>query len=154
MAPTNILRADNARPKRGPAPSRSGRSTLEKRDIVIRAGRVVLRARLLETPTAALIWQQLPLYSTAETWGRSVHFKTEVEAGREPDTRAQVQPGDIAFWLEQDRIIIAFGRMPLSKADELVMPSPVNVWATALDDVAALARVQPGERVSVLHADS
>jgi uncharacterized protein len=43
---------------------------------------------------------------------------------------------------------------PLSKAGEIRMPSPVNVWARALDDVTALTIVRAGERVSVLHADS
>ncbi len=152
MAPTNILRGDNTRPKA--APRRRVRATGEKREIIIRAGKTVIRARLRDTPTADRIWQQLPFYSTAETWGGSVHFETCVETGREVGARRSVKPGDIAYWVEDDRIIIGYGMTPLSKIGEIRMPSPVNIWADALDDVAVLAAVRPGERVAVLHADS
>lgn len=153
MAPTNLLRGDNARPK-----SVGGRRAIHpdgKRDIVIRVGRVVLRARLNQTLTADRIWQQLPIYGTAELWGTgAVHFETHVETGRETAARRNVSPGDIAYWVEGDRIIIGFAMTPLSRDGEIRMPSPVNIWARTHDDVAALAAVRPGERVSVLHADS
>jgi uncharacterized protein len=152
LAPTNILRGDNARPKG--VPRGRARAAGEPREVVIRAGKAVIRARLRNTPTADRIWQQLPIYSTAETWGGSVHFETHVETGREPGARRNVKPGDIAYWVEDDRIIIGFAMTPLSKIGEIRMPSPVNIWADALDDVAGLAAVRPGERVSVLHADS
>jgi uncharacterized protein len=152
LAPTNILRADNVRPKTaaGPRQPRTG----ELREIIIRVGKAVIRARLKDTPTADRIWQQLPIYSTAETWGGAVHFETHVETGRERGARQSVKPGDVAYWVEDDRIIIGFAMTPLSKIGEIRMPSPVNVWAHALDDVSILAVVVPGERVSVLHADS
>jgi uncharacterized protein len=105
--------------------------------------------------TADRIWQQLPIYATAEMWGTgALHFETTVETGREPDARQNVQAGEIGYWVEDDRIIIGFAMTPLSKAGEIRMPSPVNIWAQALDDVAVLAQVQPGARISVLHADS
>lgn len=121
---------------------------------MIRAGRVVIRARLAETPTADRIWQQLPIYSSAEIWGGSLHFETHVETGRERGAKVAVKPGDIGYWIERDRIIIGYGATPTSKPGQIRMPSPVNVFAHALDDVSQLALVQPGERVAVLHADS
>jgi hypothetical protein len=152
MAPTNILRGDNARkPKRA---EEKPRNDSTRREIVIRAGRVALRARLLDTPTADRIWQQLPIYSSAEPWGESIHFETTVETGREMGARRNVKAGEIAFWVEDDRIIIGYGMTPLSKRGEIRLPSPANVFAIALDDVQALAGVRPGERVAVLHADS
>ncbi|MBV1694780.1 MAG: hypothetical protein KGP27_10010 [Hyphomicrobiales bacterium] len=130
------------------------RSRTPKREVVIRAGRVVIRARLAETPTADRIWQQLPIYSSAEIWGGSLHFETHVETGRERGAKVAVKPGDIGYWIERDRIIIGYGATPTSKPGQIRMPSPVNVFAHALDDVSQLALVQPGERVAVLHADS
>lgn len=151
MAPTNILRADNTRPQRGG--KRAGAP--ERRQIILRIGRIVLRARLRDTETADRIWQQLPIYGTAEVWGSgAVHFETHVETGREPGARRNVRPGDIAYWVEDDRIIIGHSLTPISREGEIRMPSPVNVWAVALDDVALLSSVRPGERVTVLHADS
>jgi uncharacterized protein len=152
MAPTNILRGDNAR-KPGRA-AQKPRGVTTRREIVIRAGRATLRARLLDTPTADRIWQQLPIYSSAEPWGESIHFETPVESGREADARQNVKAGEIAFWVEDDRVIIGYGMTPLSKRGEIRLPSPANIWAVALDDVKALAVVGPGERVAILHADS
>lgn len=149
--PTNILRADNKKPAAGRKPVRRAGAA---REIVIRAGKVVIRARLLDTPTADRVWNQIPIYSAAEPWGQSIHFETTIETGREATAKQNVKAGDIVYWVEDDRVIIGWGMTPISKAGEIRMPSPVNVFARALDDVAALAAVRPGERVSVLQADS
>ncbi len=122
--------------------------------VLIRAGNVAIRARLLATPTADRIWSALPVYTTAETWGAALHFETHIETGRETRARALVKAGEIAFWSEDDRIIIGFGLTPLSRPGEIRLPVPCNIWATALDDVSALSAVNPGERVAVLVGES
>lgn len=150
--PTNLLRKANTPRPEGKQPTRRKPGTA--REIIIRAGTVVVRARLLETPTSDRIWATLPLYSTAETWGGLVHFETHAETGREPGAVRRVKPGQIAYWAEEDRVVIGFAETPLSKAGEIYLPAPSNIWAVALDDVSVLARVVPGERVAVLQADS
>lgn len=151
MSPTNILRKASAKPA-SREQRRSGPRV--RRDILIRAGAVTLRARLLDTPAADRIWQTLPIYSTAEPWGALVHFETHVETGREAEAVWTVKPGEIAFWADEDRIVIGFGPTPMSRSGEIRLPSPCNVCAIALDDVSVLAGVRPGERVAVLEADS
>ena len=151
--PTNMLRKISSRQPAGEA-ARPRPRRLEKREVLIRAGKVVIRARLLDTPTADRVWATLPIYSTAETWGASIHFETRVETGRETGARWSVVPGDIAFWVEDDRIVIGFGPTPISRPGEIRLPAPCNVWAKALDDVTALAAVRPGEQASVLVAES
>ena len=125
-----------------------------RREIFIHAGRVVVRARLLDTPTAGRIWQTLPIYSTAETWGEAVHFETHAETGREASAKSTVTSGEIAFWAERDRVMIAFGRTPLSKPGEIRLPAPCNIWALALDDVGQLRAVRPGQQIAILEAAS
>jgi hypothetical protein len=149
--PTNLLRKSNT-PRPDPPPKRASKSAA--RQILIRAGSVVIRARLLNTPTAERIWQTLPLYSTAETWGQLIHFETHAESGREPKPVRRVKPGQIAYWAEEDRIVIGFGETPLSKPGEIFLPAPASLWAEALDDVTKLKSVRPGERVAVLQSDS
>lgn len=117
---------------------------------MITAGRVQLRAELLDTPTARRIAAALPLYSTAETWGDCVHFEVPIETGRERAARINASPGDIGYWSEHDRVIIAFGPTPISKRGEIRLPSPCNIWARAIDDPALLKAVRPGEKVSVM----
>ncbi len=140
--PTNFLRSlarAIAKPAKAPP----------VRDIVIRAGTSTIRARLLETQTANLIFAALPLFSTAETWGQSIHFEVPVEAGRERGARAVVAVGEIAFWCEDDRIVIGFGPTPLSRGPEIRLARPCNIWALALDPVTPLKSVTPGEKVSI-----
>lgn len=122
------------------------------RRILIKAGRVILRAELLSTPTADRLWAALPLHCTAETWGESLHFETPVGTGRERGARLNCAAGDICYWCEDDRVIIAYGPTPISRRHEIRLPSPCNVWAKALDDVRVLKTVRPGEKVSVTAA--
>ena len=153
VSPTNTVRPSTAalspqqRESRRKGPS-------ARREILIRVGPIALRARLCDTPTADLIWQALPIYSTAETWGGSIHFETPIETGRESGATATVTRGDIMFWVEEDCVVIAFGPTPISRPGEMRLPAPCNVWAVALDDVTALAAVQSGARAAILEADS
>lgn len=142
--PTNLLRKTSP-----PARSASGQKRDGPRRILIKAGRIVIRAELLPTPTADRIWAALPLHSTAETWGAAIHFETPLETGRERGARTLARAGEICFWIEQDRVLIAFGPTPISRPGEIRLPSPCNVWANALGDVTLLNRVAPGEKVSV-----
>jgi hypothetical protein len=149
--PTNLLRK-KAPPARAANADQPGKGKEAPRRILIKAGRVAIRAELTATPTADRIWAALPLYSTAETWGAAIHFETPVETGRERGARILAKAGDICFWVEEDRVLIAFGPTPISRPGEMRLPSPCNVWANALDDVTPLNRVAPGEKVSVTAA--
>ena len=145
--PTNILRkqADAARPARRAAASGVRRALLT-------VGTVSIRIELSPTDTADRVWAALPLYSTAETWGGSVHFETLVETGRDRTARINATPGEIYFWIDEDRIIVPFGPTPISRPTECRLPSPCNVWAIALDDVATLKAVLPGQKVALVAA--
>lgn len=145
--PTNLLRA-KSKPRASTSPPAGG-----TRRVRIVAGRVAIRAELLDTPTADRIWAALPLFSTAETWGESIHFETPVESGRDRSARTLAVVGDIHFWTEDDRIMVPFGPTPISKSGEIRLPQPCNIWARAIDDVRALKDVRPGEKVSVSAMD-
>ena len=123
------------------------------REIVIRAGNVAIRARLLETPTAERIWQALPIYASAQMWGHEVYFEAPVSTDAEPDAREVVSAGEIAFWPDGDAIAIGFGPTPVSRKGEIRLASPCNIWAMALDDVSQLKSVHAGEDVVVVEAN-
>ena len=124
------------------------------RKIVIRAGSVAIRARLLDTPPAARIWAALPIASAARTWGGEVYFEAPVSSEAEPDARVIVKAGDIVFWPDGDAISIGFGPTPLSRTrGEIRLAGPCNVWAEALDGVRQLKSVHPGAIVSVSEAE-
>src|SRR5262245_28285892 len=112
-------------------------------------GTLRLDAELSDTPTARAIAAALPLSSSVMTWGEEVYFEVPVKVAREKDARAGVTPGEVAYWPEGHCIALGFGRTPISRGDETRLASPCNVFAKALGDVKALARVRGGARVEV-----
>jgi len=122
------------------------------RQLKITVGEVVIRVELLDTPTADALYEAAPFEGRASTWGEEVYFTTPLSLPREPDARAVVEPGELAFWPEGDAIAIGFGRTPISQAGECRLASPCNIWGRALDDVKALEAVPGGAAVKVERA--
>jgi hypothetical protein len=116
-------------------------------------GALALEAELLDTPTARALAAALPLTGSALTWGEEVYFEVPVKLKREADARAVVSPGEIAYWPEGHCIALGFGRTPISQGEETRLAAPCNVFARALSDVKALARVKAGARVEVTALD-
>jgi len=116
-------------------------------------GTLTLDADLLDTPTARAVAAALPFTASAMTWGEEVYFEIPVRVGREGDARAVVIPGEVAYWPDGHCIALGFGRTPISQGDETRLASPCNVFARALGDVKALAKVKAGTRIKVSAID-
>ena len=141
--PTNLIRRKlDSRA----APVAGSRAATTERIALLKAGCVNLRLRLLQTRTADLIWSALPLHSIVETWGDSIHFDTPLKTGRERGAKLNVAPGDVCFWTEDERVVLAWGPTPISRPNEVRLMRPCNIWAQVIDDPTALAVVTPGEK--------
>ena len=116
-------------------------------------GTLTLDAELLDTPTARAVAAALPISSSALTWGEEVYFEIPVKATVEKEARAVVTPGEVAYWPSGHAIALCFGRTPISRGDETRLASPCNIFANAIGNVKALAKVKAGAKVNVTLID-
>ena len=117
-------------------------------------GKLVLEAELLDTEllnakTAQTIWAALPFEARADTWGEEVYFPTPVAVPEEANAKTVMQAGEVAFWPPGNAIAIGYGRIPVSKGNEIRLASPCKVWGQALGDGKQLSAVQAGSAVMV-----
>lgn len=144
--PTNVLR--NRQP-RSSDKTRAPETAPASRFAVLVAGDNRIRLALADTPTAEAIWRALPLYSAVEPWGACIHFELPVQAGRDRTSRLNARKQEIYYWSEDDRVVVPWGATPISGTGEIRLMRPCNVWALALDDVACLAALTPGQKIGI-----
>ena len=117
--------------------------------ISISVGHVSVAAEMLDTPTAAKILQALPFESTANVWGDEIYFDIPLNLAPEPEARADVAVGDLAYWPAGPAFCIFFGPTPVSTSDQPRAYSPVNVFGRVIGDATRFKGVANGATVKV-----
>jgi hypothetical protein len=118
--------------------------------IKISAGNKIFHAELYDTPTGLAISNALPFESTANTWGDEIYFEVPAQAALEPEARARVEVGDLAYWPSMPAFCIFFGPTPVSHDGTPVAASKVNVFGRLEEvDVEALRGVRDGDVIVV-----
>ncbi|MGW2375549.1 cyclophilin-like fold protein [Kitasatospora sp. NPDC001683] len=109
-------------------------------------------ATLATTPTTEALWAELPISSTANTWGEEVYFGTPVSVPREDGAQQVVEPGTVAFWTDGDSLALPYGPTPVSRDGECRLASPCNVLGALDGDARVLSTVRPGDPIRVERA--
>ncbi|MFD7906274.1 cyclophilin-like fold protein [Kitasatospora sp. NPDC059747] len=109
-------------------------------------------ATLRATPTAEALWAELPIGSSASTWGEEVYFGTPVSVLREDDAEQVVEPGTVAFWTDGDSLALPYGPTPISRGDECRLASACNILGALDGDAQVLRTVRPGDPIRVERA--
>ncbi len=121
--------------------------------IKISVENVSVEAELLDTPTAKKILESLPLESSVNVWGDEIYFDVPVSLEPEPDARAEVDVGDLAYWPAGPAFCIFFGPTPVSVGDEPRAYSPVNVFGKVVGDPQSFKSISGNAPIRVTRVD-
>ncbi len=117
--------------------------------IRIRTESVTIEGELNDGPTAKAIAAALPIEGDANRWGEEIYFVIPVRAELEPDARADVEVGELAYWPSGDALCIFFGPTPASSGPQPRAASAVNILGRVDGDATVLTQVRQGEKVVV-----
>jgi hypothetical protein len=117
--------------------------------ITISIDDICVDAELGTSATAAKILEALPLEGIANTWGNEIYFTIPITLQQEPDARAEVDIGEIAFWPMGKAFCIFFGPTPVSRDEKPRAYSPVNVFGRLIGDATVLKGIANGARIRV-----
>ena len=117
--------------------------------IKITSGNVKAIADLSNTPTAKVIYNALPIESSANRWGDEIYFVIPLKLKPEPGAKDIVEIGGVAYWPEGACFCIFFGRTPASKGDEIRAASKVNVFGKIKGNAKAFNKVKNGDFIII-----
>lgn len=117
--------------------------------ITISSGEIILKAELLDTPTARAIEKALPFEGRVNVWGEEIYFPIPVALEQEPEAREEVEVGELGYWPVGKAFCIFFGPTPVSTGEKPHADSPVNVFGKLLDDPGPLKNLQSGDIIHV-----
>lgn len=98
--------------------------------------------------TAQAIWDALPIEAEVATWGDEIYFSIPVVL-KEENAVSIVEEGELGYWPEGKCFCIFFGPTPLSKGEEIVPASPVNIFGKVMGDAGVFKKVSSGAKIKV-----
>ena len=117
--------------------------------ILIQAGDITIEGVLDDTPTAAAVWEKLPLTGKANTWGDEIYFAIPVKEALEPTAKEVVEKGDLGYWPPGRAFCIFFGPTPASTGAEIRPASAVNIIGRVEGDPTIFKKVKEGTRIQI-----
>lgn len=117
--------------------------------ILIKAEEIEITATLNDSMTAEKIYEALPIEGIVNTWGDEIYFNIPIELSQEPDSRAEVEVGELGYWPVGSAFCIFFGPTPVSKDEKPRAASPVNIFGNVDGDAKILKKVPGGALVKV-----
>lgn len=119
------------------------------RQCVVKIKEIVFIIDLKNTKTADIVWQNLPLRSTLNTWGQELYFFVNFTCQLENDAKEVINPGEIVFWPKGKCIAIGFGKTPASIKNEIRLADKCNVWGVTNFNLKTLQNISSGEEILI-----
>lgn len=120
--------------------------------ILISVEDLSISAELYDTPTAKQILEILPLEGKVNVWGEEIYFEIPLETDLEPEARADVEVGTLAYWPSGPAFCIFFGPTPVSADEKPRAYSPVNIIGHILSDSSRLKTISNGSIIRITRA--
>jgi hypothetical protein len=117
--------------------------------IKIQVGSLSMEGELNDTPTAMKVAESLPFDRPFNTWGDEIYFPIPVEAELDDTATEVVDMGDLGYWPSGNAFCIFFGPTPMSRGDEIVPASAVNIIGKVTGDPTLFKSVMDEARIHV-----
>jgi len=124
-------------------------NAMDKIEITIRMKGIVLKAELFNTETAKAIANLLPIEIMPEEWGDEFYFEIPVEMPLDETATVKVKIGDIGYWPPGNAIAIFFGPTPISRGEEPVPASDVNLIGRIIGDAGVLRKAKGSGKIRI-----
>ena len=106
-------------------------------------------ARLNNSTTANLFWNELPVKGIVNLWGDEIYFSTGLQSDLESGASDVVSSGDIAYWPPGTAFCIFYGLTPASLGEEIRAASKVNIIGKITGDEEVFKAVPNGTLITI-----
>lgn len=120
--------------------------------VKISIGGVLLDAELFDTACAREIAASLPIESVPSEWGDEFYFEIPVKMPLDETATTEVKVGDIGYWPPGRALAIFFGKTPISRGEDPVPASEVNLVGKIIGDATALKKAKRAGKIKIERA--
>ena len=118
-------------------------------NIKITLKNVTVEAQLTDTACAKAIADKLPLEAFLNEWGDEFYFEIPVRNALDETATNMVKVGDIGYWPPGHALAIFFGPTPLSKGDDPIPASEVNIVGRITSDAGLLRKAKGASNIKL-----
>lgn len=108
-----------------------------------------IKAELFDTECSRKIADALPIESKINEWGDEFYFSIRIKMPLDNTATTKVKVGDIGYWPPGEALAIFFGKTPLSKGQDPVPASEVNIVGRLIDDPAILKTLKGAKTIRI-----
>lgn len=110
---------------------------------------ITLAGELFDTPCAKAIADVLPIETRPNEWGDEFYFEIPVNMKLDSTAATKVTFGDIGYWPPGNALAIFFGPTPMSRGDEPVPASEVNLVGRIVGDAVLLKKTKGSKKIRI-----
>ncbi len=119
------------------------------KQIVISISGITIRAQIFDTACGTAIIDKLPIEAVPEEWGDEFYFQIPVVFPLDETSTTAVKVGDIGYWPPGRALAIFFGPTPMSKGNDPMPASEVNIVGRIIDDAKVLRNAKGAKRILI-----